>query len=418
MLKKTLVVAIAFLGFSGLVSADSLNVRTIGHYSVSNWGGRDLAISGNYAYVAADTGLIVLDISNPSNPTKISCNATLGYPYSIEVAGNYAYITDAASGLHVVNISDPANTFEASFFDTYGSAIDVKVVDTLVYLAPYYGLYILNASDHANPDSIGHINFSSNVKGIEVSGGYAYVAVRDSGMKVVSISDPTNPAIIGEFHASDEPYGIAVTGHCAYLVSNTGLQIVDVSDPANPAEIGHLDSLGSGYRVVVSGKFAYITSSGDGFHVVNISDPSKPFKAGYFNSFPMPWDAEGLTVNGGYIYVTYSDTGLGIYQGYGPAGMVADNESQAALNVENLKLKVFGNKISYQLPKNGFAGLKIYNLLGQEVRSLLNGNVTAGQHRINWDGSDAGNRRVASGVYLIRLNSGAQTATAKMLVVR
>jgi hypothetical protein len=107
----------------------------------------------------------------------------------------------------------------------------------------------------------------------------------------------------------------------------------------------------------------------------------------------------------------------GIYMNAGwLTGVTAGHEDETPTN--NLTLMAFGNKISFKLPQSGIASLKVFNLLGQEVCCLLNENITAGQHRIIWNGHDAFNRRVSSGVYLVRLVSGGQTATAKMLVVR
>jgi hypothetical protein len=88
------------------------------------------------------------------------------------------------------------------------------------------------------------------------------------------------------------------------------------------------------------------------------------------------------------------------------------------LKIQNLKLRVYGNTIEYSIPQNGAASIKIYNLLGQEVRTLVNEFKSSGVYNLQWNGRDAGNRRVSSGVYLVRLVSGDKTATAKMVIVR
>lgn len=88
------------------------------------------------------------------------------------------------------------------------------------------------------------------------------------------------------------------------------------------------------------------------------------------------------------------------------------------LTVEGLRLRVAGNAIKYQVPQSGMVSLKVYNLLGQEVRSLVNEYKSSGVYSLQWNGCDASNRRVSSGVYIIRLESEGQSATAKMVVVR
>ena len=74
--------------------------------------------------------------------------------------------------------------------------------------------------------------------------------------------------------------------------------------------------------------------------------------------------------------------------------------------------------IGYQLPEAGLVRLAIYNLLGQEVRVLVNETKEAGSFTAAWDGTDALGRRVASGVYLYRINAGAFSATRRMLLLK
>ena len=74
--------------------------------------------------------------------------------------------------------------------------------------------------------------------------------------------------------------------------------------------------------------------------------------------------------------------------------------------------------IGYQLPEAGQVRLAIYNLLGQEVRELVNERRDAGSFSATWDGTDALGRRVASGIYLYRIQAGSFTATRRMLLLK
>ena len=74
--------------------------------------------------------------------------------------------------------------------------------------------------------------------------------------------------------------------------------------------------------------------------------------------------------------------------------------------------------IGYQLPEAGLVRLAIYNLLGQEVRVLVNETKEAGSFTATWDGTDALSRRVASGVYLYRINAGEFSASRRMLLLK
>jgi hypothetical protein len=74
--------------------------------------------------------------------------------------------------------------------------------------------------------------------------------------------------------------------------------------------------------------------------------------------------------------------------------------------------------ISYQLPVNSKVSLKIYNLLGQEIRTLVNGTQSAGLQTIQWDGKDNRGQAVSSGVYFYRLETPGFTKTMKMMMMR
>ena len=74
--------------------------------------------------------------------------------------------------------------------------------------------------------------------------------------------------------------------------------------------------------------------------------------------------------------------------------------------------------IGYQLPEAGVVRLAIYNLIGQEVRVLVNERRNAGSFTATWDGADALGRRVASGIYLYRIQAGSFSATKRMLLLK
>lgn len=70
--------------------------------------------------------------------------------------------------------------------------------------------------------------------------------------------------------------------------------------------------------------------------------------------------------------------------------------------------------IGYQLPENSRVTLKVYDILGREVATLLNANrQIAGQHQVSFDAS-----HLASGMYIYRLSSDRSIATKKMMLIK
>jgi hypothetical protein len=72
--------------------------------------------------------------------------------------------------------------------------------------------------------------------------------------------------------------------------------------------------------------------------------------------------------------------------------------------------------IPVEIPASGeTVQLRVYNLLGQPIRTLVSGRLTPGHHAVPWDGRDERGATVSSGVYLYRLEAGAWSATGKMM---
>jgi hypothetical protein len=74
--------------------------------------------------------------------------------------------------------------------------------------------------------------------------------------------------------------------------------------------------------------------------------------------------------------------------------------------------------IRFAVARAGFASLKVYNIVGQEVVNLVEGNLPAGIFRAIWNGTDASGETVASGVYFYRLQAGDFVDIRKMLLLK
>lgn len=69
--------------------------------------------------------------------------------------------------------------------------------------------------------------------------------------------------------------------------------------------------------------------------------------------------------------------------------------------------------ISYEIPNAGFVSLKVYSLIGQEVATLVNGEMGAGNHQVTFDASE-----LSSGIYLVRLQSDIGVRTRKISLIK
>jgi len=74
--------------------------------------------------------------------------------------------------------------------------------------------------------------------------------------------------------------------------------------------------------------------------------------------------------------------------------------------------------IEFALPQASEVSLEIYNLLGQKVRTLINGYVPAGYINTSWDGLDQSGKDMSSGTYIYRLQTGELSFTKKMVLMK
>ncbi len=72
-----------------------------------------------------------------------------------------------------------------------------------------------------------------------------------------------------------------------------------------------------------------------------------------------------------------------------------------------------GTTIEFKIEENGYANLTIYDITGAKVATLVNGEMEAGLHSVNWDSGDA-----ASGVYYYSLEANGEESTRKMTLLR
>lgn len=74
--------------------------------------------------------------------------------------------------------------------------------------------------------------------------------------------------------------------------------------------------------------------------------------------------------------------------------------------------------IEYQLPQAGHVKLGVYNVAGKLITTLVDEAQQPGRKSVTWDGTDANGRKVASGVYLYRIDAGTDVAKKMMVLLK
>ena len=137
-----------------------------------------------------------------------------------------------------------------------------------------------------------------------------------------------------------------------------------------------------------------------------------------------------LDPNDDYLVVgqTFSTTDRGsdgcLLKVRGPAKTDADGFEATGLSNRYVLSQNYPNPfnptttIRYTVPSRSHVTIEVINVLGQTVRMLVDEDKTAGTYRTDWNGADAADRSVSTGVYFYRFRAGDHVTTKKMLLMK
>ncbi|MBC8416221.1 MAG: T9SS type A sorting domain-containing protein [Candidatus Cloacimonetes bacterium] len=74
--------------------------------------------------------------------------------------------------------------------------------------------------------------------------------------------------------------------------------------------------------------------------------------------------------------------------------------------------------IAYNMIEAGKVSIEVFNIKGQKVKTLINEQMTAGNHDVTWDGKDTNNKSVSSGIYFYKMKTGNYVSTKKMILMK
>ena len=273
----------------------------------------DVAVADNFAYIAdGQSGLRIIDISDPENPAETSAFDSPGDCYAVAVVGNRAFIADGQRGLRIVDVSDPEHPAEiGAYVPEVGIAYDVVVSGNYAYISDLIaGVRVVNVSDPENPQQVGLYDTPDVTQGVFVDGDFLFIADRRTGLLILDVSNPANPQRVGTCDTPGEARGVVAEGDFAYIADQAaGLRVIDISDPRQPREVGAYDSPGRAYGVAVAGHYAYVADGAAGLQVVNVRNPEEPDHVGNLETPGTSW---AVAAENGLVYIADGERGLRI----------------------------------------------------------------------------------------------------------
>lgn len=405
---------------------------------------RSIIVRDNFAFITNWINFSIYDIQNPASPIKTGeyQNKEMNL-FSCDLKGINAYITDLNSGLLILDITNPSFPVQVGYFDTPGVAWDICIDGNYAYLADGRRrgttdqngyLRIIDISDPSSPKEISTYSTPGHMWGVVIEGDYAFVAVGQTagtkGMVIVDISDPSLPTEVGYYNLSFVE-NVFVSGNYAYLTcwGSTGkLVVVDISDPTHPSYVSQRTFPSTAEEVYVQGNLAYVScleepdnyGSKASVRIIDVSDPKNGLtEEGYYYT---PGEGWGVYARDKYVYIADPGSGFWILQYTGSVG-IEDKNWQTLLNGYQLSQNYPNpfnttTTINYSLAKKEYVVIKIYNINGREVKKLLEQEQSRGEYSITWNGKDSYGKFLPSGLYFYRIKAGEFKKSLKMSLIK
>ncbi|MGI0015638.1 MAG: LVIVD repeat-containing protein, partial [Nitrososphaera sp.] len=386
------------------------------------------AVVGNYCYVADFVNMVVVDISSPTNPYIAGQFETGYFAEAVAVSGNYAYVAEGFAGLWILDISTPSQPKAVGHFKTEGYVNDVVVSKNIAYLAKgQYGIEIVDVSESSKPISVVQIRgigalvlliredklfvaaggggmvifdvtspanprklsqLPTGAVDIDVFGNIAYNAGESGGLFIVDISDPENPFVLSNYFPDGFVTQVVVSENLVFInfLPRTGAGLVRALNASDPRNLMELFSLpGYATALAVQNHFLIVGLGNNEIKLLNVTEPSLPQEIARYRTgnslaafHTLGNGTGGISTDGRFIYWAFGFNGLYILDA-SKVTSVSVNPSEDKNDLVQ-KYKVFQSYpnpfnaetvIEYELPEPGQVVMKVYNLVGKEVATLV-----------------------------------------------
>jgi hypothetical protein len=435
---------------AGPASAAFGDVTLVGHITlpaltrITNvWGYFDQNTGKEYALVGDwNGGFYIVDVSNPSLPV-VASKVTTAPGFDLKPFGHYVYSCDgngSGKDSRITDITNPASPVVLP--GTFNSSHTITISTRGNMFIEYVGVTIYDLVNHPEqPDSLYKI-FNT---------GHDSTWRRDrlydfnwNNLNIWDVSNPYLPQLLGSdddptilsYHSGDESKNGDYLYVCDELAVTPTPDIVvfDVSDPTDPTRIYSLnDGTSRVHQLYVVGDLMFVGYYTSGFKVFDVSNPAAPVFADQYDTSTYQTETGSDVYNGAYnaypfapsgiVYVSDHPNGLYLFsvEGHtGPVTAVGGGAPARGVTLAQNFPNPFNPRtaISFTLGARSRARLRIHDVRGATVRTLVDRELPAGEYREEWDGTDDRGRRAASGVYFYRLDAGGASQTRRMVLLK
>ena len=405
------------------------------------WGYTDSG-GREYAFLGVRNGTSIIDITDVPVTREV---AFISGPTSswkdIKTYRSHAYVvTESLGGMQILDLSQlPDTVVLATTYTGFQASHNISIDTAMAMLyaegnGPGPGsepVRALSLNDPVNPVQVSA--FGIECHDIFARNGIVYVSEGNShSIGIYDLTSPSSPSFVKRFSIPTNGYvhNAWPTDDGRYLMTTeeTVGRTVKLWDMRNLDSVyvagQYLASAAMAHNTHVKGLYAYISHYVQGLRIVDISDPTNLVEVGHYDTF----GGSGLGAWGAFPFfasgkVLISDVETGLYVVDFPAGTTGAGRQPFVPGSYRLRQNYPNpfnpsTTIGFDIPSSGQVRLTVFDLLGRNVRTLLDDYRDPGSYQVNWDGRSDSGLPVVSGTYLFRLEAGTFHSSRKMLLLR
>ncbi len=260
-----------------------------------------LALGNTFGTAVQDTGMAILDVTNPEaiNILSVWTDPAHGGTGMVVARGNLAFLGAMGNGVITFDVSTPALPVELSRF-----VPDITFPD-------------------ARPDAA-----KINARGLAVAGNLLYVAYDAGGVRILDVTNPVTPVELGRYsnpalNGHARAYNnVVVDGTRAYVAFDyCGVEVLDVSNPSSITALAwwnpwscegnslrwfSSDGHANGLALDTVNQLLFVSTGKSDLEVLDVTNPSSPLWAQEYGGVDNGIGTWGVSIHGSRVFLTYT----------------------------------------------------------------------------------------------------------------
>lgn len=273
-----------------------------------------VAVQGNDVLLGFSTELVVLDVTDHSQPRWVTA---LPLPTNdIFIEGQRAALV-GVGGFTLLDLTDPNAPVVLGRLALGLTPSGVALRDPYAYVVGKDQLYILDLTDSRQPTLLARIRLRERLEGVTIADGTLYITA-NRGLYSVDVSDPRHPRQLSLLAGNPADGAPVLSSDRLYFGSGGQVQIVDIRNPAAPQRLGQVDAPTWISELAVVGGDLYVANGNQGLRVFHVNQLDQLIELGQYSTRGLALD---VAVQAGYLYLIDLDEGLRIMNATDPANL-------------------------------------------------------------------------------------------------